>query len=248
MKHFIFQNDTTLEHLIIKAEDVTEALYIIMISNVLSDYSYTGCADKVLAIDTNADPKILSKIEQVARLCKLERLVAKIADLPKAPNKSKLYTDIDNHIKVDNSKPKGVPLKECKQAIDNDVNAYKYRNIFVRANVSDANGNISDKFINLLTRNTDVINDKNDISSGVIAEMLNHYYSDRTDRHINDVTEFRVSNNYSTNSYKKNLVILRFSDYIKMNDARQYLDGTLNPVYNDFKIIPYSSATDSDTE
>lgn len=87
MKHFIFQNDITLEHLIIDAENVTEALYIMTLNSILTDHTYIGCTDKVLAINTNADPKILSKIEQFTKLCKLDNLVEKVAALPKAPQR-----------------------------------------------------------------------------------------------------------------------------------------------------------------
>ena len=55
------------------------------INNVLTAHTFIGCADNVLTIDTNADPKVLSKIEQFARLCKINDLVQKVAALPKAP-------------------------------------------------------------------------------------------------------------------------------------------------------------------
>lgn len=85
MKHFIFQNDITLEHLIIDAETVAEALCIMTFNSILTDYTYVGCADKILTTNANTNPAVRTKIDQFVKLCKLANLVEQVAALPKAP-------------------------------------------------------------------------------------------------------------------------------------------------------------------
>lgn len=131
MKHFIFQNDITIQHLIIDAENVTEALYIMTLNSILTDHTYIGCADNILTISTNADPKILSKIEQFTKLCKLADLVEKVADLPKAPqrpiaptidyNSGMIYIRIQAIVKIEPYKLANTTYNHC--FIDCYINA-----------------------------------------------------------------------------------------------------------------------------
>lgn len=187
MKHFIFQNDITKEHLIVDANNVTEALYIMTVNPVLIDHTYIGCTETVITKFTNANKNVEDKIEQFARLCRITELAKEVAKLPTLKRDS-------------NFDSTDTPDKLQAFAVDPDyIDKIFYQRYILCVGVTCNNNKYRDYF------DIYIKNDSQYIVNGYLDEikaldLVNEYYEGK-DYTVDSVITRNYEGNYTSSSY-----------------------------------------------